>query len=107
MLAHENGVRPSPSGGGHARTRRRGRGSLREGAKEGKEVERTKEQNAEHSTRDLLTRALTRTVEMMEGLQHCDEDAAAAVAALGKTAADIAAVIQMENSSANCFAKEP
>ena len=44
---------------------------------------------------------------MIEGLQHCDEDAAAAVAELGKTAANIAAVIQMENSSANYFAKEP
>ena len=44
---------------------------------------------------------------MMEGLQHCDEDAAAAVAKLGKTAADIGAVIQMENSSADFFAKEP
>lgn len=66
-----------------------------------------KEQNADRSTRDLLNRALTRTVEMMERLQNCDEDAAAAAAKLGKTAADIATVIQMENSSANCFAKEP
>lgn len=44
---------------------------------------------------------------MMEALPHCDEDAAAAVAELGKTAANIATVIQMGNSSANYFAKEP
>jgi len=64
-------------------------------------VNTTKEDTANKDVRDLLIRALTKTVEMMEALPRCDEDAADAVAKLGHTAAEIASALELENSFAN------
>ena len=81
--------------------RRRGAGITKTG------VKTTKEDTANKDVRDLLIRALTKTVETMEALPHCDEDAADAVAKLGHAAAEIASALELENSFANYLAKEP
>jgi len=61
----------------------------------------TKGDATNKDVRKLLIRALTKTVEMMEALPRCDEDAAGAVAKLGHTAAEIASALELENSFAN------